>query len=286
MFKRILVPFDGSKLSGQAFPAVASVAHAFGSEVFVVGVCGTEEGITRQSCSLFVDSGTDRLEKMIADSAVGLHAEVLEGNPAQQVLKFARDNRVDIIIATSHGRSGIKPWSLGKTVNNLLHEALPILIVRSAKGRRSGIFNRILVPLDGSEASYTVIAPLEALAGKLKMSITLVRVVEQEHPVHTLGGIDSVPYQDESAGEKEKEAGEYLDKIIRRLSGIADVKKVVRKGHPTREIVAEATQDGSTLIAMASHVHSALDTWFYGSVTQQLVNNGRFSFLLVPAPGS
>jgi nucleotide-binding universal stress UspA family protein len=286
MFDKILVPYDGSEFSAQAFPVVAELARTFGSGIFIIGVCGAVEGITRQSCDFFVNRGSEAIKKMIADKPVRLYSAVLEGNAAQQILDFARENGVDIIVASSHGRSGIKPWPLGKTVRNLLREAVPILIVRAIEKPQSNIFDRILIPLDGSETSYAVIAPLTALAERIKTTVTLFRVIEREHPVHTLGGVDSVDYLDEDLDTKEKESGEYLDKIKTRLGKVAQVKRVVRVGHPAKEIIAQASEEGITLIAMASHVHSAMETWFYGSVTQQLVNDGRFSFLLIPATGS
>jgi len=213
----------------------------------------------------------------------------LEGHAAEKIIEYARAQGADVILASSHGRSGIKPWPLGSTVNRLLHERLPIIVIQAEKeaSRNPDLFSRVLVPLDGSDASTSVITPLIQVSEKTATEITLVRIIEKEHHVHTLGGLNYIPYLDSDMDTKKAAAAEYLKGIASRFTGTrAVVKTEVHVGDPADEILKLASHKDASLIALASHVHSALESWFYGSVTQKIIQAAKRSFLLVPTEGT
>ncbi len=120
---------------------------------------------------------------------------VLPGKASEEILKYAKANSINLLVMTSHGRSGIKPWSLGSTVDKILHTVdAPLLIVRafekSAVAGKSGLFNKIIVPLDGSETGGAAIPYAAELNKKLKSEIILFQVVATGKHVHTVGGLN------------------------------------------------------------------------------------------------
>jgi nucleotide-binding universal stress UspA family protein len=290
MFKKILVPLDGSTMAEQVYPHVAGLAQAFDSELDLLSVCEPEETAPGQVCRLYLNAETEQLRALMKTTSVRINQKVVEGNPTQQMLKYAVENGVDTIMLTSHGSSGIKPWSLGSTVNKLLHTAsVPMIVVRateSADASASSVFSRILVPLDGSEASSTILPVLKRLAGRLPVEITLLQVIEKGHKVHTVGGLNYIPYKDLDLETRSKAVKKYLAGAAAGFAGtLAETKTVIRLGDPAEEILKQAAEMETSMIALASHVHSALEAWFYGSTVHKIVQSANRSFMLVTSGG-
>jgi len=290
MFKKILVPLDGSTLAEQVYPHLAELAQAFDSELDLLSVCEPEETSPGQVCRLYLNAETEQLRSMMKTTSVRINQKVVEGNPTRQMLKYAAEKGVDTIMLTSHGSSGIKPWSLGSTVNKLLHTAsVPLIVVRaveSAAVGASNVFSRIVVPLDGSEAGNAVLPVIKRLAERLPVELTLMQVIEKGHKVHTVGGLNYIPYKDLDLEAKSKLVNEYLAGVAAEFAGtLAVTKSVVRQGDPAEEILKLAAETEAGMIALSSHVHSTLEAWFYGSTVHKIVQSANRSFMLVPVEG-
>jgi nucleotide-binding universal stress UspA family protein len=291
MFRRILVPLDGSKLAEQVYPHVARLVNALGSEVALVSVCEPEESEYGAVCRSYVNNESDQLMGIIGKgSAAKIERGVLFGKPAEQIIGYAEENDIDLIVISSHGRSGITPWSLGSTVNKLLHKVgIPLIIVRAKEPPpeelvESSLFERILMPLDGSEKSAVVLPYVLELAQKLKSEVILFQALESGHHVHTIMGLDYIPFKDRDIDSMKAKANDYLNKISEQFAGTkASIRAEIRVGDTAEEIIKCASKTDSKLIALASHVHSAIEAWFYGSVTHKILHASSQSVLLVPS---
>ena len=292
MYERILVPLDGSKLAEQVFPPVVELARVFGSEVVLVEVCETEESEYGQACRLYINNEAEQLRNNMVGSAASVRTIVLEGKAAEQILAYAEKSDVSLVMLSSHGRSGIAPWSLGGTANKVLHRVgVPLIIVRAKEtpeeSDKVGLFSRILVPLDGSERSAAVLPYVVELTKKLESGVTLLRVVETGKHVHTIGGLNYIPYKDQDIDKAKTSAQRYLDNVNSKLTGAkATVKSEVRVGDSAREIIKLASEIGCSLIAMSSHGYSSIKAWVYGSVTGKILQVNKLSFLFVPSLGT
>lgn len=290
MFKRILVPLDGSKIAEQVFPFVAELSAAFNSEVICTGICEPEESEYGHACQLYINGQAELLKKKMSPDAK-LKAVVLSGKAADEILSYATKNDVSLVVMTSHGRSGIKPWSLGSTVEKVLHKVeAPLLIVRATEKSISpgatGLFSRVLAPLDGSEPGEAALPYLTGLTKQLHSEIRLLRVLASGKHVHTIGGIDYVYFKDQDINSTKTKAIEYLEKIASKLDGATAIKKCdVRFGDPAEEIVKCAKETKASLIALSSHGHSGIERWAYGSVTYKVLQITNKSILLIPSAG-
>ncbi len=284
MFEKILLPLDGSELAEQVFPHMETLARAFNSEVLLVAVCEPADTSKGQTCRLYLNREAQELRRLLAGKSFQMQKVVLEGNAADEILKYARDAGATIIALTSHGRGGVKTWPPGGTVNRLLHESFPLLVVRAGEqAMKDSVFARILVPLDGSESGALALAPVVELSQKMPCEVTLLQVAQRERHVHTIGGLDYVPYLDTDLDDKKAAAAQYLAGVAAQLENTrATVKTVVRLGSPAEEILKLAAEMDATLIALTSHAHSALEKWFHDSVTQNVLKAAWRSFLLVP----
>ena len=291
MYERILVPLDGSKFAEQAFPPVVELARAFDSEVVLIEVCEPEESESGQACRLYIRNEAEKLRRSMEGSAANVSTVVLTGKPAEQILDYAQQNDINLIIMASHGRSGTMPWSLGSTVNKVVHRAgVPLIIVRVkeelAEAAKESLFNCILVPLDGSEGSATILPYVAEITEKLESEVVLLQVVEPGRQVHTIGGLNYVPYEDRDIKSMAERSRGYLETVSSRLADTkATTRCEVRVGSSAREIIKFAREEDCSLIAMSSHGHSRIEEWIHGSVTHHILQASNQSVWLVPSPG-
>jgi nucleotide-binding universal stress UspA family protein len=286
VFQRILVPLDGSKLAEQVFPAVIELAGAFGSRVFVIGVCDSGLEEESQSYRLYLYDMTKRLSVRLAHPGASVESSVLSGRPSEQILHYVETNKIDLIIMSSHGRSGITPWPMGSTVDKIFKKAgVPLIVVKAReKPGINRLFNRIVVPLDGSDKSLAVIPYVKEIAGRILCEVYPIRVMESGKHVRTVGGLNYVRFPEQDMAAAKAAAMAYLEEVSSGIaSSFSGVHCEVNAGEAASEILKFSDEIGCTLIAMTSHGHHGIETWALGSVTSKITAVGKQSIFLVPS---
>ena len=143
MYKRILVPTDGSELTGRAVAAGIDLAKTIGAEVHTLCVkepfpYGAVAEMQPTPPQEFFDaqerSAAKHVRAVIAacDAAgVVCHAETIEGvQPWEAIIEYAEKKGCDLIVMGSHGRSGLASIFLGSETQDVLkHTKLPVLVV-------------------------------------------------------------------------------------------------------------------------------------------------------------
>ena len=143
MYKKILVPLDGSELAKKALNEAVKLANCFGAEMILFQVVpfmpiyGSPELVT----PLIVDEKQkEAAEKSLADlveelkgKGLKVTATVKTGQQvAVEIIDFAKESGADLIVMCTHGRSGITRWMLGSVALKLLTRGeKPILLIRS-----------------------------------------------------------------------------------------------------------------------------------------------------------
>ena len=144
MFKRILVPTDGSEITGRAVATALGLAKALGAEVFTLCVkepfpYGAVAEMQPTPPQEFFDaqerSAARHLRTVIeACDAAGIvcHAQTVEGlQPWEAIVDYAAEQRCDLLVMGSHGRSGLASLFLGSETQDVLkHTTVPVLVVR------------------------------------------------------------------------------------------------------------------------------------------------------------
>ncbi|HJV85134.1 MAG TPA: universal stress protein [Noviherbaspirillum sp.] len=145
MFKKILVPTDGSPLSDKAINAAVEFAKAYGGSL--VGICVSEpyplSPLSEMNFSDERDAYEERsrqvagknVEKIVAAaSAAGVKCETLVAEsfaPHEEIIKAANRLNCDVIFMASHGRKGLSKLFLGsETQKVLVNSAIPVLVFR------------------------------------------------------------------------------------------------------------------------------------------------------------
>ena len=150
------------------------------------------------------------------------------------------------------------------------------------------MYNRIMVPMDGSELAECVLPHVEALAkGCQAKEVILVRAFVPFRAVN-IGG-EYVQNEKEITridADFKAEAQDYLEKVAERLnlSGIA-ARWAILTGKPSEILSEFAKADNCDLIIMATHGRSGVSRWVWGSIADRILRSACVPVLMVRAPG-
>jgi len=290
MWKRILVPLDGSNLAELALAYAEELATAFGSELVLLYVSEPKESQYRPMQQLYIDGVVKRVGERVKKPA-RVEAVVLTGEPPEEIINYAEKNKASVIIMASHGRSGITGWVMGGVASKVLHTTrVPVLLIRVGKSIRKAprkrLLERILLPLDGSKTGESAVPYIKELSDRLGSEVILFGVVAAGQHVRTVGGLDYILYPEPELELFKAEASEYLERLYRRLKGGKGAVRVeLRVGDDVAgEIIRFAEKAKASLIAISAHGHSGIEKWVFGSVAGKIVQASRIPVLLVRAP--
>lgn len=153
------------------------------------------------------------------------------------------------------------------------------------------MYERILVPLDGSKTGEAALPYVEELVSKLspavKVEITLLQVLSPRRvPVVAGEAVAEIAYSEEEMEQTKEQAMDYLNQAGEALrSKGATVWAKVEIGIASDEIVKVAGEINIDLIAMSTHGRSGFSRWAFGSVTDKVLRmGGKVPILMVKAP--
>jgi len=287
MYKRILVPLDGSKLAEGALPYAEGVATRLHSEVILLTVCAPGD--------CFELPLKAYLEKRAGElSSLGIKTSpvVVQGNAANEILNFAEKNDINLIIISTHGHTGPSIWPLGSIANKILQKSrIPLLLIRSRELETvlsEKELLKILVPLDGSQFADGVIPYVEGLAEEMDSEVILITVNEpMQIPdvVRHTAGFDEKKYENELTARSERDVKGYLSKkeSVLRDKGVK-VSSTSILGMPAQTILQYAEDNSVSLIALSTHGFSGITKWAYGSVASKIIQSSSKPVLLVRQP--
>lgn len=308
MYKRMLVPLDGSRLAEITLTYAKEVAGRLDVEVILLHVSNPAltdsmpmyRSYVEHAAELVRERAVEIRQEVGVSGIIGtpiVKSEVLSGYPADEILRYAFEKDVDIILMATHGWSGIKRWILGSVTDKILRAStIPVWVVQASVSgddiRGIGPGSRVMVPLDGSELAELVLPHLESLAqqpGTSRVDMVLVSVVE---PLALPASV-ALPEASLNWGKlaedhmirAKKNAEEYLAKTRDKLAEAGlSVRYEVLEGRPADEIIEYAGKNRIDLTIMASHGRSGLSRWAYGSVAEKVLQSGTSPVLLVRPP--
>lgn len=260
MYTRILVPLDGSSFSQQMLPLASTLARTTGAQLALYQAAeksGQQAEIERELKALAEPLGAQAV------------CSVAEDDVAHAILSEAERVPGTLVAITSHGRSGVMRAVLGSTALNVLRTGgHPILVYRpdehGAGAATVAPIERIVVPLDGSELSESILPQAMELARWLKARPVVVSVIDPELSLDA-----SVTSGDVS------ESG-YVHSIATRLRneyGIDGGWEVLH-GKPEEAIAAFVRGLPNSMLAMTTRGRSALQSALLGSVTAAALREG------------
>jgi len=292
MYTTILVPLDGSEFSEHALPWAHAVALRTGGAMRLVHVLQPPPpgpaGVPTLDAQLEADGREyiwQHLESIAAaldpPPPSGCRCDVRLGEPATALRYAVRAHNADAIVMTTHGRGGMARAWLGSVADELIRTAgVPVLTVRppSAKPAPAGParLERILVALDGSPLSESVLPAVRPLAGGT-VELVLVRVAPATpEPVYPPRRPDAEP------APADAESDAYPAAVAARLAGAGLCARVmnVTNDDPVEGLLGAAAAIDADVIALATHGRGGLRRALLGSVADRVVRRAGRPVLL------
>ena len=151
MFQRILVPLDGSEHSKQALPFAVDLARQSGGTIVLAQAVHTSFAALPDSYmatpDIYEQMMTQARSEAVANlqavadelAAQGVKVEtvVLEGEPATEIIDYEDQGQIDLVVMSTHGRSGLTRFVYGSVAERVLrHGTKPVLLIRIPEERR------------------------------------------------------------------------------------------------------------------------------------------------------
>jgi nucleotide-binding universal stress UspA family protein len=300
MYRRILVPLDGSELAEQVVPYARLLGRSLKANIELLRITEPvppEVGdILRGKYPHEIAAGLQHrakqyLDKILPTAAKGglkVSSLVEEGSAAEVIVKTAEGQPATLIAMSTHGRSGVTRWVMGSVTDKVLHAATnPLLIIRPREGAvvvREPQVENIIAPLDGSPIAEQALPHVVALAKALRAKVTLVRVVPTT--AYYLGMMDypSAAYQ-ELLDAEEETAGKYLGEIAAKLrgDGVSIAAEKLGRGDAAGAILDLAGVTPNLLVALTTHGRSGVGRFVLGSVADRVVRHVGAPVLVIRA---
>jgi len=143
MYRKILVPLDGSKRAEKILPHVEELARRYKAKVIFLQVIEYKTVTTHDAALILSDKVFDQVKKHAGTYLEGLRVEfrkkgiecqthVIYGPVVEGIINMAAQEGVDLIALASHGRNGLSRVFYGSVAAGLLHRVdRPLLIIRS-----------------------------------------------------------------------------------------------------------------------------------------------------------
>lgn len=126
MYKRIMVPLDGSDLAQTALPHALEMCRAFGATLVLLHVRDARQGSAEASRRYL-----EYTRRSYANTGLSIELAVREGPVAEAIVQAAGDEQIDVVVMATHGRSGLKRVVYGSVAEHVLRvSAKPVLLVR------------------------------------------------------------------------------------------------------------------------------------------------------------
>jgi nucleotide-binding universal stress UspA family protein len=299
MYKKILVPLDGSAVAEQVLPYVRTLAGGLKIPAELMGVVDIAELAFHMSAEkgryldTMIEDSVRRSGEYLKEVAqtfprASVSFAVEKGRAEEVIIAKAVADKETLITMATHGRSGINRWLLGSVAEKVLRgSANPLLLVRAkaeAKTEGEVTLKSIVVPLDGSEVAESVLPTVLEMAKKLNMEIVLFRACNV--PYSVFGGVrDHFAIVDELLGAIKGEARDYLEKKTEELKkqGANKVSYVLEQGTSADQIISLGRKTPDNLIAMCTHGWSGVKGWVLGSITETVVRHSGDPVLVIRA---
>lgn len=296
MLTKILVPLDQSSLAEDALGCASALVRATGAAIDLLlvhdpfaasGYEGMPPNDQRQPSE---EAYLDRIaHELQSGAAVQATCAVVHGVPAEMICRRAIDIGADLIVMTSHGRTGFNRAWLGSVADGVIRQAgIPVLLLRSTEAERSDrrerLFTHVLVLIDASPESEAIIDAALSIARAGNGHITLLNVVQPVPliiPDYGAPMMGAPPVADMELTERvAAQARERLGELAMRVSQGVDVNTaVVIDTRVAQAILDFAAQTAADLVALTTRGRGA-SRLIVGSTADKVLRGSNLPVLI------
>ncbi|MGD8903015.1 MAG: universal stress protein [Anaerolineae bacterium] len=143
MFKRILIALDGSTMAEKALSTALLLAEQFESELFLFRVvmplpisyrAGAASAaaieLAERDAVLEAANYLDGLAAGIQEKGFGVRVATRLGNPSKDIIEFAEQNQIDMLVMCTRGQTGLARWLMGSVTDHVVRSSpVPVVVV-------------------------------------------------------------------------------------------------------------------------------------------------------------
>ncbi|QFU84386.1 universal stress protein [Natronorubrum aibiense] len=277
MYEDILLPFDNSEGAAEALHHTSEIAHRLDATIHILFVADT----TRDSVTVVGDEVVDALVKkgddIVKEAAktldtlgVSYDTDVVQGNPAPQIVEYAEHYGYDLIVMPTHGREGLSRYLLGSTSEKVVRlSSVPVLSVRMQPDEQVTFpYKNILILTDGSPAVTRAANHGLSLAATLDSTVHILSVVNDVP--HGLGLLST---SSDQTGEQA--ASKAVDNLASEAEtyGITNIVHHVEHGTPINVILEYIESHDIDTVVMGTTGKRGTERILLGSLAEKVVRS-------------
>lgn len=290
MLGHILVPLDGSPLADCVLPHVIAIAKAFNAHITLAHVLNQAQPkqdpldwyLKRSAAMLYLNTVQARLQAY----HLSVEVKLLEGNAADRIIELAASTQTDLLILSGYGETTVNGGGVSSVAHQILERIrTSTLIIRS--NQPNAVFTddlryqRLLVPLDGSQRAGSALLVAAALAEAHQSELLLAHVVSKpEMPRHMPLDQEDTDLLNRFVERNQQEGSRYLEQMHDHLRVQSKTRLLVSDNVATT-LQAVSEQEQSDLMVLSAHGYSGDARWPYGSITNRFITHGTASLLIV-----
>ncbi|MEW6577720.1 MAG: universal stress protein [Chloroflexota bacterium] len=284
IYNRVLVPLDGSSAAEFAIRFASDLAIKHDAELILLYLdylpvpVGEAERVENGARSREqIEAYLDGLRKGLRAAGIRTHVEhVSTRDLAGTLYKMIEAERVGAVVMSTQGRAAMMRWLFGTGVERALNEfPVPLLLVRP-------MYQRVVVPLDGSRWSESAIPRASELARVHDAELVLLHIYQPKGGDYAdqwaLAGQQQIAEQ--SLGQMQEQLIAMRNRL--RQEGLRAREVIIRGSNPAQAICDFVeSEDGISMVVMSTHGRTGLARWLVGSVAQQVIKHARCPVTLV-----
>lgn len=251
LFDRVLVPLDGSPLALGVLEVLERLLRGTTAELTLLRV--VEPRSPAHSDPMPAAELVMRRQLGEVQERLGLglttHLQLVRGDPADEIARYARENGHDLVAMSTHARTGLDRLWRGSVAEGVLRTCdVPVLVANplALQPAPDARVAEVLVPLDGSERSTRALPLARRIAAAHGGHVRAVHVEEQA----ATGSHDAL------TADTLRVRGDVVETILR-------------------------LADQADLLVMATHGRSGVSRWWSGSVTEEVLHHAKRPLVVV-----
>jgi nucleotide-binding universal stress UspA family protein len=295
IFRHVLVPLDGSPLAECVLPHLVAlsdndtpitlvrVMEMAGENNLDQPVDPLEWQFSHTEAEAYLEQVADRLR---AANRQKVEFAILEGQTAQRILEFSQKNNADLILLSSHGKSGMSRWNVSSIVRKIVQRApRSTMIIRAynfdSLDDQQPYYKCVLATLDGSLRAETGLSTAVQLAQHHNARLVLAHVITRPELIQRLPlTAEDQQLMDKLLVRAQEIAEKYIEQLCARLP--VECEGEIRVSNDVINTIHRIIDErGVDLVVQSAHGHSADPMRFYGNVTSGLIEYGTTPLLTI-----
>jgi len=278
MYDDVLLATDGSDTASNAVTQGFEIAAKFDASVHILCVGTHPDQATEETSVIGADDSAETIVQTAKqkgrDFDVDVQLVVRTGPPHREILEYAEQQEVDLLVLGTHGRTGLRKLVLGSVATGVVREATqPVLTVSKNVTNARSTFHEILIPTSGRPGTAAAITHGIELSAAYSARTHAVYVVDDT--------ISREPAYLDSVRTFGREATDAV--ATQAASARVGTTRQILRGDPAAAIEEYIESRNVDLVVMGTERRSGVERLVLGSVTERVVASAPVPVLTVRA---